>query len=453
MPRKSKYKIATAMILFLFIPTAFILAGLGLYTPQSAFRVTMDDQFLGYVETPDQYGEIIRAVYQRAEDYWQCQLMMNEEVRATKVAQWVPESSASFVQARLDATATYITSGWAISVNGQHMVYVETEAAAQELLERVQEHFTPRGDNRSVQSVFFLDTVELVRVPIEPEELSAVDTAFDLLISGQAETAVHVVQRGETLSSIARSYNTSVGALRRANDISGDTIGIGQVLNLESYEVALRVKTVEHVTATESIPRPLAYRSNPDISVRGDQVVQGGSDGIRDVVYRVESVNGRVVGREVVEKVVTREPVTRIIMPGSGYHHLRPAGMFRFPLNSGRITSYFGEVRSYRNWQPHRGIDIAASRGTPIYAAADGVVDRATYHHSWGNYVRIQHSGGYSTLYAHVNSFASGIRPGAKVVRGQVIAYVGKTGHSYGTHLHFEISRNGNLVNPLNYYR
>lgn len=453
MTTKPKLKIAAALLIFFLIPAAFAAAGFGLYRPQWAFRVTMDGQLLGYVDCPDQYGEIIRAVYQRAEDYWECQLMMNEEVRATKVPQWAPEITAGFVEARIDAMATYTTSGWAIRVNGRDAAYLESEATALEMLEAVKDHYTPQGANRSLQTATFVDDVEIVRVPVQPEELMDWDSAFAQLISGKTDMATHVVRQGETLSSIARSYNTSVSALRRANSLAGDNIGVGQVLHLELSDSALRVRTVEHVRATETIPRPIVYRSNPDISVKADQVIQAGSDGTREVLYKVESINGQEVGREVLEQVVTRQPVTRIIMPGSGYHSLRPVGMFRFPLNSGHISSRFGEVRRFSPI-PHRGIDIPAPRGTPIYAAADGVVDRATYHYSWGNYVRIQHSGGYTTLYAHASRFASGIRPGVEVVRGQVIAYVGNTGEdSFGNHLHFEIWHNGNLVNPLNYYR
>ncbi len=450
--KKIYMKMAAAVVVIFLIPALLAVAALGLYQPNSTFAVLMDGKVVGYIDCPSEYKEMLATAYQRAEDYWECELIMNEDVRAVRVDQWVPSSSPDYVLARIDDTATYTASGWAVIVDGTPVVYVYSQSTAQQLLEDVKDYFTPTGDNRTLQSRTVLENVEIARAPIDPDKVVSVEDAFELLISGQATRTTHTVQRGETLSSIARAYNTSVDALRRNNDITGDTIGVGRTLRLEASDFVIRVKTVELVSTTEVIPRRVVYRSNPDISVRADRVIQSGSDGLQEVVYEVESINGEEVNRQLVEKVVTREPVTRIIMPGSGYHSLRPVGMFRFPLNSGSITSRFGVTRRVSEG-PHRGIDISSPRGTPIYAAADGVVVSATYHHSWGYYVRLDHANGYTTIYAHASRFASGIRPGVEVVRGQVIAYVGNTGNSYGNHLHFEIWRNGNLVNPLNYFR
>ena len=135
-------------------------------------------------------------------------------------------------------------------------------------------------------------------------------------------------------------------------------------------------------------------------------------------------------------------------MTGIGYWPARPTGMFRFPLNQGRISSPFGNRKSGF----HRGVDIATARGTPIYAAASGTVRTRGYSSSYGYYIVLEHSDGYSTLYAHVSSIADSVRVGKQVVRGQVIAWVGSTGFSTGPHLHWEVSRHGQLVNPMNFF-
>ena len=100
----------------------------------------------------------------------------------------------------------------------------------------------------------------------------------------------------------------------------------------------------------------------------------------------------------------------------------------------------------------HRAIDISGGGrtiyGTPIVAADSGKVVTATYHYSYGNYVMIDHGGGYSTLYAHASSLA--VSAGQTVTKGQTIAYVGSTGNSTGPHLHFEVRVNGNRQNPFN---
>ncbi len=445
-------KIVASLAVIMLIPAFFAVTAMGLYQPNSSFAVLMNGEVVGYVACPDQYAEILTEIHQRAEEYWDFELIMNETVQAVRVTQWVPNLSPGYVLAHIDDTATYKASGWAIVIDGMPVLYVSSQAGAQKLMEDVKDYFTPSGSNRTLQSLTILENVEIAQVPIAPEIIISEEKAFDLLISGKSTQATHTVQRGETISSVARAYKVSVDDLRRYNDVAGDAVGAGRELRLNATDFILRIKTVELVSTTETIPRSVVYRSNPDVSVRADRVSQPGSDGIQETIYQVESVNRQEVSRQLVEKVVTREPVDRVIMLGSGYHSLRPVGMFRFPLNSGSITSRFGVIRRGIPGR-HRGIDISAPRGTPIYAAADGVVSAAQYHHSWGNYVRIEHANGYTTIYAHASRFASGIRSGVKVIRGQVIAYVGNTGNSYGHHLHFEIWRNGNLVNPLRYFR
>jgi murein DD-endopeptidase MepM/ murein hydrolase activator NlpD len=121
------------------------------------------------------------------------------------------------------------------------------------------------------------------------------------------------------------------------------------------------------------------------------------------------------------------------------------------PINGARISSSFG-MRFHpvlNTNRPHNGTDFAAPRGTPIMAAGAGIVERANRFGSFGNYIRIRHSNGYETAYAHLNGFARGIRAGARVQQGQTIGYVGTTGRSTGPHLHYEVHLNGRPTNPM----
>ncbi len=125
--------------------------------------------------------------------------------------------------------------------------------------------------------------------------------------------------------------------------------------------------------------------------------------------------------------------------------------LLRTPIDGARISSGYGMRRhpilGYSKM--HRGIDFAAPRGTPIFAAGDGVIREIGRKGSFGNYLRIQHNSEISTAYAHLNGFAKGLRRGARVRQGQVVAYVGSTGRSTGPHLHYEVLRQGRQVNPL----
>ncbi|WP_417455501.1 M23 family metallopeptidase [Kiloniella sp.] len=125
--------------------------------------------------------------------------------------------------------------------------------------------------------------------------------------------------------------------------------------------------------------------------------------------------------------------------------------LMRTPVDGARLSSRFGKrkhpVLGYTKM--HKGVDFAAPRGTPIYAAGDGVILRANRFSSFGNYVKIRHHSGYETAYAHMKGFAKGIRKSKRVRQGQVIGYVGTTGRSTGPHLHYEVLFNGRQVNPL----
>jgi murein DD-endopeptidase MepM/ murein hydrolase activator NlpD len=95
----------------------------------------------------------------------------------------------------------------------------------------------------------------------------------------------------------------------------------------------------------------------------------------------------------------------------------------------------------------HQGIDISAAKGQPVYATADGVVESAAYAGEYGNMLVLAHEFGLSTRYAHLSKFNA--RVGDRVMRGDIIGFIGSTGRSTGWHLHYEILANGKLINPL----
>jgi murein DD-endopeptidase MepM/ murein hydrolase activator NlpD len=125
--------------------------------------------------------------------------------------------------------------------------------------------------------------------------------------------------------------------------------------------------------------------------------------------------------------------------------------LLRTPIDGARLSSPFGKrkhpVLGYT--KIHKGTDFAAPRGTPIFAGGSGVVERADRYGSYGNYLRIRHSDTYSTAYGHLQKFAKGVKPGTRVRQGQIVAYVGTTGRSTGPHLHYEVLKNGEQINPM----
>ncbi|MBL4693446.1 MAG: peptidoglycan DD-metalloendopeptidase family protein [Magnetovibrio sp.] len=125
--------------------------------------------------------------------------------------------------------------------------------------------------------------------------------------------------------------------------------------------------------------------------------------------------------------------------------------LMRTPIDGARLSSSFGRRRHpvLGYTKMHKGTDFAAPRGTPIYAAGDGIIVKSGRNGSYGNYIKIRHNSEYATAYAHMKSIKRGRSKGSRVRQGQAIGYVGTTGRSTGPHLHYEILRNGRQTNPM----
>ena len=123
----------------------------------------------------------------------------------------------------------------------------------------------------------------------------------------------------------------------------------------------------------------------------------------------------------------------------------------RMPLENARLTSAYG-MRTHpvlNRRMGHKGIDLAAPTGTPIYATADGFVSKAERFGAYGNYVAVEHGARIQTRYAHMSEIA--VADGTWVKKGDLLGYVGSTGRSTGPHLHYEVRIDGEAVNPMPY--
>ena len=125
--------------------------------------------------------------------------------------------------------------------------------------------------------------------------------------------------------------------------------------------------------------------------------------------------------------------------------------IMKTPINGARLSSRYGNrkhpILGYTKM--HRGLDFAAPTGTPVFAAGDGIIEKAGWNGSYGKYIRIRHTGTYKTAYAHLSGFHKNVRSGKRVSQGKIIGYVGTTGRSTGPHLHYEVIKNNIQVNPM----
>jgi murein DD-endopeptidase MepM/ murein hydrolase activator NlpD len=209
----------------------------------------------------------------------------------------------------------------------------------------------------------------------------------------------------------------------------------------------------------DTIVKQIIEMFSTNIDFRGD-VKRGDSF---NVVYETfwqdgEFVRaGRVLAGEFTNKGTTfqsvwfEDPQTK---QGGGYYSFDGKSLkkafLKSPVEFSRISSGFS-MRVHPisgQWKAHKGIDFPAPTGTPIRAAGDGTIDFAGTMNGYGNFILIKHWNNYTTAYAHMSRFGTGMKKGAKVRQGDVIGYVGSTGWSTGAHLHYEFRVGGEAKDP-----
>lgn len=252
------------------------------------------------------------------------------------------------------------------------------------------------------------------------------------------QISVYTVQPGDTLSELAEIFDVSTNTIRWENNISGQTISVGQKLNI------LPVTGVKHIVKSGDTISRIAdkYEAETEDILTFNDIVDGNVLKQGDVI---------IVPNGIIKPVVSSaKPST-----GKGQTVVSntkvQAGYYVRPT-SGRITSPYGS----RKGGFHPGVDIGNARGTPIVAAASGVVievvrgcveGRKSCGGGYGNHIEILHPNGTTTRYAHLQS--SSVSLGQTVTQGQTIGALGNTGSSTGPHLHYEIiNANGSKMRP-----
>lgn len=318
----------------------------------------------------------------------------------------------------------------------------------------------PEGEGqkirRSVESFDFNEEVIVKNVYVNKEDVLSETEAEKQLLAPALEVVDYIVVEGDNTWDIAMQYGMREERLLELNpEIEDETkLQIGQVIKVEKTTPVLSITTVEEATYKQVIPGDIEYVVFSNLYEGQTKVYQEGSDGLKEVTVSVTKVNGEEVGRELVSETVISEPVTKVIGYGVKKKPVEQEtavssgnGGYIHPLKGrGCVSSGYGS----RWGRFHKGIDFAASAGTPIYASAEGKVVYSGYNTGgYGNLVIIEHSNGAQTYYAHCSRLY--VNVGDKVSQGQRIAGVGTTGDSTGNHLHFEIRIDGSPVNPSKY--
>jgi murein DD-endopeptidase MepM/ murein hydrolase activator NlpD len=238
-----------------------------------------------------------------------------------------------------------------------------------------------------------------------------------------------------------------------ASDDDDDDDGTGVRLYQSIYETALRNKVPTSVI--EDMIRIYSYDVDFQRKVQpGDSfdVFYAGEDEGSTITEKNEvQFASLTVGGETKKYYRFQTPDDSVVDYYDETGKSAKKFLVRKPVNNAIMRSGFGGRRHpiLGYVKMHTGVDWATAYGTPIFASGNGVVEVAGWEGGYGKYVKLKHNNGYETAYGHMSAFAKGIAPGTRVRQGQVIGFVGSTGQSTGSHVHYEILVNGRFVDPM----
>jgi murein DD-endopeptidase MepM/ murein hydrolase activator NlpD len=275
------------------------------------------------------------------------------------------------------------------------------------------------GDIKLGSLLFHNDTLDTV---LSPSDAIATKEAQDDDQTTVLQTQTYTLKKGDMLSTVAKQFNLTLGTLISFNNI----------------------KNVRHVG-------------------QGTTLVVPNGDGVLYTAVTGDSLSGisrtsKIPYEKILEANSLATPVItpgqKVFLPGatlSTWDLKQASGeLFIYPVR-GYITSRFGTRRDpftgVRTF--HNGVDLANALGTPVRASMAGTVSDTGYNSSYGNYIVINHDGGFQTLYGHLRAF--NVKVGEYVDQGQLIGQMGSTGYSTGSHTHFSIFKWHKALNPLNY--
>lgn len=377
-----------------------------------------------------------------------------EEVQAEAVS--IEEEAEAAVNSLTSDELDGKVRAYTVMINGDFYAAVEEIDEIEAYIEGIKEPYMSDPD---VVSVGFDKAVEYTYEQfVYPTEIVSQQNIIDKLSEIVAEPVYYEVASGDNPWNIASHNGITLDELLACPAVfEGEVIDditsycpVGAVITLSAEVPYLQTLVTRNETYEVSIDYDIVKTEDENLYKGEEKVDVKGVEGSAQVTALVTYKNGVVISRSEKERVVLSEPVTKEVRVGT-----RPtttevstgsggSGEYFWPVDGGYISAYMGDGRG------HKGLDIAAPYGTPIYAAASGTVTRAANKYDgYGNSVMVSNDDGNVLMYAHMSSIA--ISYGDYVVKGQLLGYVGATGYATGNHLHFEVRSNGYYLDPLDY--
>ena len=413
-----------------------------------AFQVYLDEKSLGIVRNKDIALKVMEDIRKDLSSTYSVECVLNQELKfeITHVKDDALITEQNLKQ-NIQSSIDFLVAGYTISINGEEIGSVKSEKEVEFVLEKIKEPYLNRIEGE-IKEVKILETVQTTKKEVPLSKVSSTSELIEHIMVGSEKIKTHIVEVGESFWTIAMMYDTTVDDLIAANpDRDPEKLKPGNEVKLVLPTSKLTVATIEEVEYNEDTAFETVVETNASMYKNEKKVKIEGQNGVTKVLASKVKHNGIVVENKIIKEEIVKEPVDQLIVKGTKeVPKTMATGILMMPTR-GRLTSPYGA----RWGRMHKGIDIAASIGTPIKAADGGTVTFSGWQGTYGNMIEIDHGNGYKTRYAHASKLL--VSKGTKVYKGQHIANVGNTGRSTGPHLHLEVLVNGTNVNPSKYVK
>jgi murein DD-endopeptidase MepM/ murein hydrolase activator NlpD len=339
------------------------------------------------------------------------------------------------------------TEAYAVYDGDNVVAIVKDSSDAEALLNQTKAELSVPDPGMQLVSSDFINKLDARPVNVLLGSVQSNDVARNQMVNGGEMATYHIVEEGETAESIAEQFGADVlDIYDETNSGNVTEIEQGDRVCIRNVVEPVKVEMVETGKLKETVEFE-TIKKETDKYYKGDTYLeQEGSDGVQIFEGTITKVAGEVTDRDEVSIEVIKEKKDKIILVGTAERPKTAAtGTFQMPIEHYVVTSEWGG----RWGRMHEGMDFGAPTGTSIYASDGGKIIRAGWFSGHGLCVEIDHGNNVVTRYSHCSRVL--VNVGDLVYQGQEIAKVGNTGHSFGSHLHFEVRVNGSSQNPRKY--
>lgn len=426
------------------------------------YVVSVKGQAIGTILHQEELQQLFttkRAAYQKK--YPKATMVLNTNgITTTEERAYKAQVNSANTLKTLDGMLTAYAKSVDVNIDGKVIGVVKDQKVIDEALEQVKEKYTKKAVSAKastktskkaypkqvtgLESVTLKQKVSTTEIKANPNKLLSSTQLAKVMMTGVESPTTYVVREGDTISSIAADHHITQEEIFANNPkIDEMAMQIGDELTLTVPQPPITVTTFEDYSEQIVTEPAVEIRKSETMREGESKVVAQGSKGLKRIDYRVTKQNGQMLREEWLGQEVTKKSSPKVIIKGTKVVQGEGSGNFMWPVSGASVTSPYGQ----RWGKTHKGIDLVGS--SSVMAADDGVVSYAGTMTGYGNVIIINHNNGYETLYGHLSQIDTST--GAIVEKGQHIGVMGNTGHSTGTHLHFEVHTDGAIQNPLGY--